>query len=49
VALASAGPYINCMHLTSDNHASTSSLKCFYRPDALPGTQATESHVLHNL
>jgi len=36
VAVASAGPYTNHLHLTpqSDNYASISSLN-FYRPDAL--------------
>jgi len=29
--------------LQTDNHASTSSFKFFYRPDALPDTQPTES------
>jgi len=29
--------------LQRDNHASTSLLKFFYRPDALPATQPTES------
>jgi len=32
-----------CMSLKTDNHASTSPLKFFYRPDALPAAQPTAS------
>jgi len=32
-----------CTSLQTDNHASTSLLKFFYRPDALPATQPTVS------
>jgi len=32
-----------CTLLQTDNHASTSPLKFFYRPDALPATQPTAS------
>jgi len=39
VAVASAGPYANHLHLTAD---STSSLK-FYRAGALPDAQPTVS------
>jgi len=43
VAVASAGPYANHLHLALDkNHASTSPLS-FYRTDALPATQPTVS------
>jgi len=39
--VAAAGPYANhCTSLQTDNHAITSPLS-FYRPDALPVTQAT--------
>ena len=41
-AVASAGPYANNMHHAPDNHSNTSSFN-FYRPDALPGAQPTES------
>jgi len=41
-AVASAGPYANNLHLAPDNHASTPPLS-FYRPDALPDAQPTES------
>ena len=34
---------IICTSLQTDNHASTSSLHIFYRPDALPATQPTAS------
>jgi len=30
-----------CTLLQTDNHANTSPLKVFYRPDALPATQPT--------
>jgi len=41
VAVASAGPYANHLHLATDKyHASTSPLS-FYRPHALPATQPT--------
>jgi len=40
VAVASAEPYANHLHLTADNHTSTSSLS-FYMLDALPATQPT--------
>jgi len=42
VAVASAGPYANHLHLTPHNHASTSPVR-FYRPDALPAAQHTVS------
>ena len=32
-----------CISLQTDNHASTSLLKFFYRPDALPAAQPTVS------
>jgi len=32
-----------CTSLQTDNHASTSLLKFFYRPDALPAAQPTAS------
>ena len=32
-----------CISLQTDNHASTTPLKVFYRPDALPATQPTAS------
>jgi len=32
-----------CTSLQTDNHASTSLLKVFYRPDALPAAQPTAS------
>jgi len=32
---------INCTSLQTDNHASTSSLKFFYRRDALPDAEPT--------
>jgi len=38
VAVASAGPNANHLHLVPDKDASTSPLS-FYRPDALPATQ----------
>ena len=39
MAVASAGPYANNLHLTqTDNHTNTSSLN-FYRPDALHDAQ----------
>ena len=41
-AVASAGPCANSLHLTPDNHTNTSSVN-FYRPDALPDAQPTES------
>jgi len=35
--------------LQTDNHASASSLRCFYRPYALPDTQPTASkHRRHS-
>ena len=34
---------IICTSLQTDNHASTSSLRVFYRPDALPAAQPTAS------
>jgi len=40
MAVASAGPYANNLHLTPDNHTNTSSLN-FYRPDAFPDAQPT--------
>jgi len=40
MAVASAVPYANNLHLTPDNN--TSSLNC-YRPDALPDAQPTVS------
>jgi len=40
VAVASAGPYVNHLHLAPDNHNSTSTLS-FYMLDALPATQQT--------
>jgi len=43
VAVTSAGPHANHLHLAqTDKHASTSSLH-FYRPDALPDVQPTMS------
>jgi len=50
-AVASAGPYAS-LHLAPDRyHASTSPLKFFYRPDALPAAQPTVSkhwrHLKH--
>jgi len=42
VAVASAGPYASLHLAQTDNHASIQPLS-FYRPDALPGTQPTES------
>jgi len=45
VAVATAGPYANHLHLApTDNHASTSPLS-FYRPDALPAAQPTALQV----
>ena len=39
-----------CRHWQTDNHANTSPLSFFYRPDALPATQPTASkHWRHNL
>jgi len=32
-----------CTSFQTDNHASTTPLKFFYRPDALPATQPTAS------
>ena len=32
-----------CISLETDNHASTTPLKVFYRPDALPAAQPTAS------
>jgi len=43
VAVASVGPYTDCASLQTDNHASTTSLKFFYGPDALPDAQPTMS------
>jgi len=42
VAVASAAPYANYLHLAPDNHASTSSLN-FYMPFALSDAQPTVS------
>jgi len=43
VAIASAGPYANYLHLAqTGNHASTSPLS-FYRVDVLPATEPTVS------
>ena len=44
MAVASAGPHANDLHLTlqTDNHTNTASLS-FYRPDALPDAQPTVS------
>jgi len=44
MAVASAGPYADSLHL-ADNHTNTSSLN-FYRPVALPGAQPTVSKAL---
>ena len=44
LAVASAGHmHIICNSLRTDNHASTSPLNFFYRPDALPDAQPTVS------
>jgi len=40
VAVASAGPYANHLHLAPDKHSSTSPFN-FYRPDALTDAQPT--------
>jgi len=45
VAVASAGPYANHLHLGPDNHACTSPLS-FYRPDALPAAQTNSVKAL---
>jgi len=48
MALLSAGPYANNLHLApdrTDNHTNTSSLN-FYRSDALPDAQLIVSKVL---
>ena len=48
MALLSAGPYANNLHLApdrTDNHTNTSSLN-FYRPDAFPDAQPIVSKVL---
>jgi len=43
------GPMQVCISLQTDNHASTTPLKVFYRPDALPAAQPTASkHWLVN-
>ena len=44
MAVASAGPYANNLHLAADNHTNTSSLN-FYKPDALPDAQPTVSKL----
>ena len=43
MAVASAGPYASHLHLAPHrtHHGSTSSLKFFYGPDALPAAQPT--------
>jgi len=44
-AMASAGPYANNLHLSSDpNHTTTSSLN-FYRPDAVPDAELSMGWV----
>ena len=48
MAVASAGPYQVCISLQTDNHASTTPLKVFYRPDALPAAQPTASKRTDN-
>ena len=42
MALVSAGPYANNLHVAPDNHTNTSSQN-IYRPDALPDAQPTVS------
>ena len=42
MAVASAGPYANNLHLAPDNHTNTPSLN-FYRLEALPDAQPTVS------
>jgi len=43
VAVASAGPYANHLHLAPDRYHSSTSPLSFYRPDALPAAQPTAS------
>ena len=46
--MAPDGPYANHLHLTPDNHASTSSL-ILYRMDALPDSLPTVSKYSRQL
>jgi len=42
MAVASAGTYVDHLHFSPDNHASTSSFN-FYRPNVLPDAQTTST------
>jgi len=43
MAVASAGPYANNLHLAPDRRPHQHLINQFYRPDALPGAQPTVS------
>jgi len=45
MAVAAAGPYATHLHLTPDNHASTSSFN-FYRPDDISEAQPNSVKAL---
>jgi len=46
VAVASAGPYANHLHLAADRQPRQHLINLFYRPDALPDAQPTVSKRL---